>query len=174
MDRGILYVVTEGTCVTGEISTDQCTVCNEVRANNEGRPLGHEFRFVRVVHKNNISGSDSGTQASDSSSTGGTIGDVIGGIGSGSGSGNIELPTIQDYSIIYICRHCAKTENRSIVDIWGMWDMYYYNTVPSGRTDANNSSYMDVNGDGFINAKDYAVMYNLNKEYLAAQTQTQN
>ena len=49
-----------------------------------------------------------------------------------------------------------------------MWDIYYYNTTPSGRTGENNSSYMDVNGDGKINAKDYAILYNLHKKYQAS------
>lgn len=157
-------VVTEGTCVTGEISTDTCTVCNTTRANNEGRPLGHEFRFVRVIHKNNIS---SGSSSSDGTTEDGTdgsgsSGSVIGGIGDSVSS------AIKEYSIVYVCRHCAKTEIQLGEDIYNMWDIYYYNTTPSGRTGENNSSYMDVNGDGKINAKDYAILYNLHKEYQAA------
>lgn len=161
-------VVTEGTCVTGEISTDQCTVCSEVRANNEGRPLGHEYRFVRVIHKNNIS-LPGGTEGEGSGS--GSIGDIIGGIGGDSGVGNIETPTIKEYSIIYICKHCSKTENILGEDVYKMWDIYYYNRAPEGRLGENNSSYMDVTGDNIINAKDYALIYNLHKEYQQAQAE---
>ena len=50
-----------------------------------------------------------------------------------------------------------------------MWSIYYYNQVPDKRVDINNISYMDVNGDNFVNAKDYALIYQLNKKYLKYQ-----
>lgn len=50
-----------------------------------------------------------------------------------------------------------------------MWDNYYYNKDTIDRVNTNNSSYLDVNNDGIINAKDYALIYNLNKSYLKYQ-----
>ena len=55
-----------------------------------------------------------------------------------------------------------------------MWDRGYYNVDKIERLSIDNSSYLDVNNDGIINAKDYAFIYNLNKKYLKYQEENAN
>lgn len=131
-------VITAGTCLTGEIYVDTCTICNKTSGNSQGSPLGHEFRVLRVYEE------------------------------PVSTSLNDKL-NVEPYSIIYSCKHCGTLETKTGAEIFGMWDKGYYNTEVSGRTAMSNSSYLDVNNDGFINAKDYALMNNLNRNYLKYQ-----
>ena len=81
-----------------------------------------------------------------------------------SGSLNVE-----PYSVIYSCKHCGRLDTKTGAWLYSMWSIYYYNQVPDKRVDINNISYMDVNGDNFVNAKDYALIYQLNKKYLKYQ-----
>lgn len=178
--------ITAGTCTTGEIYTEQCLICNKVSANTEGTPLGHEYRFVRVYTESSIGSSDGSGNLGDlignlggnklAESGGSSLGDLIGGIGDGNiGGGNSNIGDViggvtdkykvEPYSVVYICKHCANPTSQTGKALMEMWDRYYYNTAPDGRLTDNNSSYMDVTGDGFINAKDYAQIRNLNKQY---------
>lgn len=175
--------ITEGTCTTGEIYTERCAICNTVNAETQGAPLGHEYRFVRIYTESSIGDGSSnlgdligniGANRQDEGGNSG-LGDIIGNIGDGNiGNGNLgdiigdatDKYKVEPYSAVYICRHCARPASVNGADLMGMWDRYYYNTVPEGRLTQNNSSYMDVTGDNFINAKDYAQIRNLNSQYL--------
>lgn len=176
--------ITEGTCITGEIYTEKCTLCNTRRTDQQGKPLGHEYRFVRVYTERSSDDGEEGGSLSDIignlgnrneglADSGSNIGDIIGNIGNGdSGIGGAigdaaDKYKVLPYSVVYLCRHCASPASLTGVELWNMWDRYYYNTAPEGRLTQNNSSYMDVTGDGFINAKDYAQIYNLNLQHQA-------
>ncbi|MDO4363317.1 MAG: hypothetical protein Q4C99_02210, partial [Clostridia bacterium] len=136
-------VITAGTCITGEIYIDTCTICNKTTGNSQGEPLGHEYRMLRVYN--------------ESVST-----DL-----------NSKL-NVEPYSIIYSCKHCGSLASQTGAQLFYWWDNSYTNTEPSGRVSNNNSSYLDVNNDEIINAKDYALIYNLNKSYLKYQEEQQN
>ncbi|MGN0458668.1 MAG: leucine-rich repeat protein [Eubacterium sp.] len=75
-------------------------------------------------------------------------------------------------TITYTCKHCALVSTAKAADVYLMWDDAFYNTVPSGRVLENDSTYLDVNGDNFINAKDFALLRNLYKKSLEPETPT--
>ncbi len=131
-------VITEGTCLTGEIYVDTCSICNKTSGNTQGDPLGHEYKFVRVYDE--------------------PVSTTL----------NSKL-NVEPYSIIYTCKHCGSLVSQTGEKLYCMWDNYYYNKDTIDRVNTNNSSYLDVNNDGIINAKDYALIYNLNKSYLKYQ-----
>lgn len=181
-------VITEPTCVTGEVSRDKCTICNETRNNNEGAPLGHEYKFASIKYPSSIDIGDIGDSESGSglggligninkndesgSGIGGNLGD-LGNLGNLGNLGDLDLDkyNIEDYSIIYTCKHCSLIGYKHVKDVWGYWDNYFYNTEVDGRVNVNNSSYLDVTGDNFINAKDYVKLRNLYNEYLQAEAE---
>ena len=72
---------------------------------------------------------------------------------------------VEPFSAIYSCKHCRMMEAKNGKALFEMWDRGYYNTAPSERTAVDYSTYLDVNNDGIINAKDYAIMYFLSKDY---------
>ncbi len=131
-------VITEGTCLTGEIYVDTCSICNKTSGNTQGDPLGHEYKFVRVYDE--------------------PVSTTL----------NSKL-NVEPYSIIYTCKHCGSLASQTGEKLYCMWENYYYNKDTIDRANTNNSSYLDVNNDGIINAKDYALIYNLNKSYLKYQ-----
>lgn len=136
--------ITEGTCTTGLITLDTCTICGETRTNTRSGALGHEFRFIRLKEKDTTSSTEA---LADTPSI-----------------DDIKAP---EYSAAYICRHCGTVEYKTAQELWLMWSIYYINTSSEVRTGSTNASYLDVTGDKFINAKDYAKIYNFYKSYLA-------
>lgn len=58
------------------------------------------------------------------------------------------------------CRICNGTEIHTASELEEMWSIDYANTTPS-RTFTNNSGYLDLDGNGIINAKDYAMIISL-------------
>lgn len=136
--------VTEGTCTTGLVTLDTCTICGERRTNTRSGALGHQFRFVRLKEKN-------------TATSAGTLADIP-------SAEDIKAP---EYSAAYICRYCGTVEYKTAQELWLMWSIYYINTSSEVRTGSTNASYLDVTGDKIINAKDYAKIYNFYKSYLA-------
>ena len=59
-----------------------------------------------------------------------------------------------------ICRICNDTETHTAAELEGMWSIDFVNTAPK-RTQTNNSGYLDLDGNGIINAKDYAMIISL-------------
>ncbi len=76
-------------------------------------------------------------------------------------------------TITYSCKHCALITTAKAADVYLMWDDFYYNTVPSGRVTENPSTYLDANGDNYINAKDFALLRNLYKKAQQNPTPTE-
>lgn len=135
-------VITEGTCLTGEIYVDTCSICNKTTGNTQGSAPGHGYRMLRVYNE-------------PSTSVGGNL-------------------NIKPYSVVYSCKHCGNLVTKTGAEIFAMWDRGYYNVDKIERLSIDNSSYLDVNNDGIINAKDYAFIYNLNKKYLKYQEENAN
>lgn len=130
-------VITTGTCLTGEVYIDTCTICNKTTGNSQGTPLGHEYRMLRVYNEPSTS-----------------VGESL---------------NVEPYSVVYSCKHCGNLDTKTGAEIFAMWDRGYYNVDKIERLSIDNSTYLDVNNDGIINAKDYAFIYNLNKKYLKYQ-----
>lgn len=130
-------VITEGTCLTGEIYVDTCSICNKTTGNTQGSAPGHGYRMLRVYNE-------------PTTSAGGNL-------------------NVKPYSVVYSCKHCGNLVTKTGAEIFAMWDRGYYNVDKIERLSIDNSSYLDVNNDGIINAKDYAFIYNLNKKYLKYQ-----
>lgn len=68
-----------------------------------------------------------------------------------------------NYNISYRCEHCNLTTLQNPHTVLAMWDIQYINTMPTNRTSVDNTSLLDANGDGCVNAKDYAMLKNLAK-----------
>lgn len=68
-----------------------------------------------------------------------------------------------NYNISYRCEHCNTITLQNPHNIMAMWDIQYLNTMPTNRTAVDNTSLLDANGDGCVNAKDYALLKNLCK-----------
>ena len=62
-------------------------------------------------------------------------------------------------------------DRESPASVLSMWSPSYMNTTPK-RTAYDDSSYLDANGDGYINAMDYAMIVNANKKTLNTTTTT--
>lgn len=59
------------------------------------------------------------------------------------------------------CKHCSNIEAVSKENIFQIWSIDLYNTRNinrSGAEDTDKTSMLDMNGDGIINAKDYAMI----------------
>ena len=127
-------VITNGTCLTGELYIDTCKLCDKTTGNTQGRALGHKFEVVTIYEE----------------PVGTAIGDNI---------------KVEPFSIVYKCKYCQTFETHTGLELYNMWDIGYYNRPSENRTAVDYSSYLDVNKDGFINAKDYATIYSLSKKY---------
>lgn len=66
-------------------------------------------------------------------------------------------------SISYRCEHCNTITIQNPHNVMAMWDNDYLFMAGTNRTAVDNTSLIDANGDGFINAKDYALLRNLCK-----------
>ncbi len=76
-----------------------------------------------------------------------------------------------DGRMIYRCSYCNMLDRESPASVLSMWSTSYMNTTPK-RTAYDDSSYLDANGDGYINAMDYAMIVNANKKTLNTTTTT--
>lgn len=68
--------------------------------------------------------------------------------------------------MVYDCATChVSTYIANPIDVYALWNKKYANTQPS-RTTVDNSSLLDMNGDNFINGKDFAMILQARKTYL--------
>jgi hypothetical protein len=58
----------------------------------------------------------------------------------------------------YKCSICRMTTKIDANEVMSYWSQNYINSKNIQRTGTDNSSYLDANGDGIINAKDYAII----------------
>jgi hypothetical protein len=65
--------------------------------------------------------------------------------------------SINENDVTYICDDCAETVNIPKSEITVMWNIDYVNKQPQ-QTDVDDSSYLDLNNDNVINAKDFAIL----------------
>lgn len=66
-------------------------------------------------------------------------------------------------NISYRCEFCNTVTLQNPHNIFAMWDIQFINATPTNRTAVDNTSLLDANGDGCVNAKDYALLKNLMK-----------
>ena len=66
--------------------------------------------------------------------------------------------SIDEATVTYACVDCGEEETKTKQEVAAMWDIECYNTMPCS-TDVNNSSYLDLCKDNFINAKDFAILH---------------
>ena len=67
------------------------------------------------------------------------------------------VASINDNDVTYICDDCGDTVNVPKSEIVVMWNIAYVNKPPQ-PTDVDDSSYLDLNNDNVINAKDFAIL----------------
>lgn len=63
--------------------------------------------------------------------------------------------SIDDTSVNYVCVDCGTEETKIKDEVSVTWNIDYVNKPPQ-TTDVDNSSYLDLCKDNFINAKDFA------------------
>lgn len=66
--------------------------------------------------------------------------------------------SIDDTTVTYVCVECGTEETKTKDEVSAMWDIECYNKSPNS-TDIDNSSYLDLCKDNFINAKDFAILH---------------
>lgn len=69
------------------------------------------------------------------------------------------VSSINESDVTYICDDCGDTVNIPKSEIAVMWNIDYVNKPPQ-PTDIDDSSYLDLNNDNIINAKDFAILNN--------------
>ena len=67
------------------------------------------------------------------------------------------VSSINENDVTYICEDCGETVNLLKSNITVMWNIKYVNKPPQ-PTDIDDSSYLDLNNDNIINAKDFAIL----------------
>lgn len=67
------------------------------------------------------------------------------------------VSSINENDVTYICDDCVDTVNIPKSEISVMWNIEYVNKPPQ-PTDIDDSSYLDLNNDNIINAKDFAIL----------------
>lgn len=67
------------------------------------------------------------------------------------------VASINDNDVTYICDDCGDTVSIPKSEMTVMWNIAYVNKPPQ-PTDVDDSSYLDLNNDNIINAKDYAIL----------------
>lgn len=60
-------------------------------------------------------------------------------------------------AIGFKCENCGAEETKTPRELLAMWDVNFVNKPPE-PTIVNNSSYFELNNDGIINAKDFAII----------------
>lgn len=68
--------------------------------------------------------------------------------------------SINEDDVSYICDDCGDTVTIPKSELIVMWDIDYVNKPPQ-PTDIDDSSYLDLNNDNIINAKDYAILIHM-------------
>lgn len=79
-------------------------------------------------------------------------------------TGNVDADGAQ-----FRCSICFSSIKIDPSTILAQWDNSVVNTKVINRSTVDDSSFLDANGDGIINAKDYAILKKLNKQYIAAK-----
>lgn len=75
----------------------------------------------------------------------------------------------EDGKLNYTCSVCSKENTISPLLVYPLWNVNYVNKAPSEIT---NGYYFELNKDGIINAKDYALLRQAYKNRTAAQNTT--
>lgn len=71
-------------------------------------------------------------------------------------------------AMIYMCSSCALTTTKSPAEVFSAWNIKYVGTAPN-RTVTDNTCYLDADGNGIINIKDYAIISKAKKAEAALQ-----
>ena len=68
------------------------------------------------------------------------------------------VESINDTTVTYVCVDCGTEETKTKDEVSAMWNIDYVNKPPQ-PTDVDDSSYLDLCKDNFINAKDFAILH---------------
>ena len=66
---------------------------------------------------------------------------------------NYQFSEYENDKLVYFCTECNTTNEKTPQEALVIWNAAFINTVP---VRGNDSQFLDVNNDNFINAKDYA------------------
>ena len=162
---------TPATCTVGAQELRQCTICNSRGLVQTAPALGHRWAYTGTISSSVLV---SGASGSSVNIPGVNIGDLI-----NSGEGNdVEIPFTGEVTadgVTLRCLHCGRTQSKPIAEIKALWSFDLLNTAPQRSAietytdDEGNektretdlSSYLDLNSDGIINGRDWALIKTL-------------
>ena len=169
---------TPATCTVGGQEVRHCTICNTIRNVEVSPALGHMWTYKGTISSSVLAGGASGASVSI---PGVNLDDLI-----NSGDGNaVEIPftgSVTADGVEFRCQHCGRTTTRHIAEVKALWSFDVLNIAPQrtapvtynkGEEDeyteeTNQTSYLDMNGDGIINGKDLAYIKTLTAQEQAA------
>ena len=64
---------------------------------------------------------------------------------------------ISENEVELYCPHCENYYDVTPQELMSYWDVRFLNEAPN-RTGSDNSGYLDLDGNGIINAKDYSII----------------
>lgn len=67
------------------------------------------------------------------------------------------VTSIDSNKVTYVCDDCGEEISLTKSELAVMWNIDYVNKSPQ-TADVDDSTYLDLNNDGIINAKDYAIL----------------
>ena len=170
-------VTTPGSCTTGATELRQCTICNTRGLVEVEPPLGHAWQYSGVITSDMISG--------DVLDQLGGLGITNSAIESRLSELPIETEVndgiitfkgkVTPDGVVFFCPHCMTTTSKPIAEVKALWTFDLINTEPNRSApiihnkgeedeyaeDTDFSSYLDLNGDGIINGKDWGYIKTL-------------
>ncbi len=169
---------TPATCTVGANEIRQCTICNTVRNVEISPALGHMWAYTGSISSSVLAGGASGASVNI---PGVNLDDII---NSGSGEA-VEIPftgKVTADGVEFRCLHCGRTTTKHIAEVKALWSFDVIGTAPQrtapvvhneGEEDeyteeTNQTSYLDMNGDGIINGRDLGYIKTLTAQEQAA------
>ncbi|MBQ9517543.1 MAG: leucine-rich repeat protein [Eubacterium sp.] len=174
---------TPATCTVGANEIRRCTVCNKVGTVETEPALGHMWAYTGTISSTVLAGGASGASVNI---PGVNLDDII---NSGNGEA-VEIPFTGEVTaegVTFRCLHCGRSTVKPMAEVKALWSFDLLNTAPQrtapvvhneGEEDeyteeTNQSSYLDLNGDGIINGKDWAYIKTLTAQENAAKEAAQ-
>ncbi len=181
-------LTTPATCTVGKTEVRQCTLCNKIGTVEAEPAPGHMWHYSGILTSDMLPAN----ALSGITLPGVSVDDLTGNAAIKNALNNLPVTAeVTDNGVAYhgnvtadgvafLCPHCLNTVIKPIAEVRALWSFDVLNTAPN-RTGApikdeageitgeetDQTSYLDLNGDGIINGKDWGYI----KTLTAAQEQ---
>ncbi|MBE6816534.1 MAG: leucine-rich repeat domain-containing protein [Ruminococcaceae bacterium] len=177
---------TPATCVLGAREVRQCTICNTVGTVEVSPALGHMWRYTGTITNDAINARLS-QEIEIPDVPGVNVSDYIGNAAVLAFINSLPIEAEQTDDgftfsgkvtkdgVTFLCPHCFRTTTKPIAEVKALWNFDVVGTAPH-RTglitvdegeetehteEVDLTSYLDFNGDGIINGRDYGYLKTL-------------